>query len=139
MKIILLSAALHNKCLLLLLNPRSKEGQSKSNLNLNQNHQSTNSGGPLMGNLLIPPSLTKNNKSDPADTDPLQSEDDGTPRHQIGTTTHKHFNNVEFKVKLHITTTMTNCVDFHTLAVTRNKCGTMKSRTTFEAQATQRK
>ena len=88
-------------------------------------------------NLLIPPSLTKNNKSDPADTDPLQSEDDGTPRHQIGTTTHKHFNNVEFKVKLHITTTMTNCVDFHTLAVTRNKCGTIKSKSPPQHQKSQ--
>ena len=50
-------------------------------------------------NLLIPPSLTKKNKLDPAlsDSDPLQPDNDGTPRHQIGTTICKCFDNVECK------------------------------------------
>ena len=50
-------------------------------------------------NLLIPPSLTKKSNLDTAknDDDPLQPDNDGTPRHQIGTTICKCFDNIEHK------------------------------------------
>ena len=46
-------------------------------------------------NLLIPPSVTKKPKLNPVDTDLLQPDDNGTSRHQIGTTICKCFNDVE--------------------------------------------
>ena len=47
------------------------------------------------------PSLIKKqkNKLDPTDDDPIQPDDDRTPRHQIGTTVHKCFNDIECEGK----------------------------------------
>ena len=47
---------------------------------------------------MVPPSIAKRSKLDANDhPDPLQPDNDGTPRHQIGTTACKCFNNFECK------------------------------------------
>ena len=86
-------------------------------------------------NLSIPPSLITKKTNDP-----LQPNDDGTLRHQIGTTICKCFNDVEHKGEI------VDCDHddqlhqiLHSDGDQEQMCGTLKSRTTFSKLKTQRK